>query len=78
MAEQNQAAEGRSQATSRWHLCPGSGIKRPRCEVCGTRWFVLRYTNGVLDVLVCWRHRGVVPEQPLGWAAPLAWSHHEM
>jgi len=31
MAEQNRSAEGRSQATSRWHLWLGSGIKRPRC-----------------------------------------------
>ena len=65
MAEQNRSAEGRSQATSRWHLWLGSGIKRPRCEVCGTRWLVLRYTDGDLDVLVCWRHRGAVPGQPL-------------
>lgn len=51
---------------SRWHLWLGSGIKRPRCEVCGTRWLVLRYTDGVLDVLVCRRHRHVVPEGPAG------------
>jgi hypothetical protein len=46
---------------SRWHLWLGSGARRPRCEVCGTRWLVLRYTNGDLDVFVCRRHRSVVP-----------------
>jgi hypothetical protein len=46
---------------SGWHLWLGSEVKRPRWKVCGTRWFVFRYTNGDLDVLVCPRHRTVVP-----------------
>jgi hypothetical protein len=49
---------------SRWHLWLGSGIKRPRCEVCGIRRFVFRYTNGELDALVCLRHRGAIPGMP--------------
>lgn len=49
-------------AVNRWHLWLGSGVKHPRCEVCGRRWPVLRYTNGSLDVWVCPRHRSVVPE----------------
>jgi hypothetical protein len=49
----------------RWHLWFGSGIRRPRCEVCGTRLLVFRWTDGVLDVLLCWRHRRVVPEGPV-------------
>jgi hypothetical protein len=47
---------------SRWHLWLGSEAKRQRCEVCGRRWPVLRYTDGKLDVWVCPRHRRVVPE----------------
>ncbi len=35
-----------------------------RCEVCGTRCLVFRYTNGELDVWVCRRHRHVVPNDP--------------
>ncbi|MGH3272876.1 MAG: hypothetical protein ACRDNZ_00935 [Streptosporangiaceae bacterium] len=50
---------------SRWHLWLGSGARR-RCEVCGTRWLVFRYTDGKLDVSACWRHRHVVPGQPGG------------
>ncbi len=46
---------------SGWHLLLGSEVKRHRCEVCGTRWLVLRYTNGDLDVWVCLRHRTVIP-----------------
>jgi hypothetical protein len=52
----------RGPTVNRWHLWLGSGVKRPRCEVCGTRWLVFRYTNGELDVWVCRRHRHVVPD----------------
>jgi hypothetical protein len=64
MVWQNRAAGGQNRAVSQWHLWLGSGIKRRRCEVCGTRWFILRYTNGDLDVLVCLRHRGVISGRP--------------
>jgi hypothetical protein len=47
---------------TRWHLWLGSGIKRPRCEVCGTRRLVFRYTDGRADVWVCRRHRHIVPD----------------
>lgn len=46
---------------NRWHLWLGSEVKRPRCEVCGTRWLVFRWTDGDLDVWVCLRHRSVIP-----------------
>ena len=44
-----------------WHLWLGSEVKRPRCEVCRSRWFVFRYTNSDLDVWTCWPHRSVAP-----------------
>jgi hypothetical protein len=48
---------------NRWHLWLGSEAKG-RCEVCGTRWLVFRWTDGNLDVWACLRHRSVVPGQP--------------
>jgi hypothetical protein len=55
---------GRTDTSRRapWHLWLGHGAKG-RCEVCGTRWLVFRYTNGELDVWACGRHRHVVPGQ---------------
>ena len=47
--------------SGRWHLWLGPEVKRPSCEVRGTRWFVFRYTNGELDVWVCLRHGGAIP-----------------
>ena len=49
---------------SRWHLWLGSGIKRPRCEVYGTRWFVFRQAKGESGALVCLWHRGAIPGMP--------------
>jgi len=58
---------------SGWHLWLGSEARRRRCEVCGTRWLVFRWTNGTLDVFACLRHRSVVPGMPerRGQRAPL-------
>jgi hypothetical protein len=49
-------------ANEPWHLWLGFGVKRPRCEVCSTRWLVFRHTNGELDVWVRRHHRHVVPD----------------
>lgn len=53
---------------SPWHLWLGHGIPlwKRHCEVCGTRWWVFRYTDGELDVWACRRHRHIVPGQPGG------------
>ena len=50
---------------SQWNLWLGHGIPlwRRKCEVCGTRWLVFRYTNGELSVWACRRHKYVVPGQ---------------
>lgn len=48
-----------------WNLWLGHGVPfwdpSRRCEVCGTRWLVFRYTNGEDAIWLCRAHRDIAP-----------------